>query len=426
MLSEPLKGLSCGECARVLDMESRQRKEGKMLSAHKAFDGHSQLCPVQRCLIVLLLTVSATVPAAGYVKQGDPAAASADALSAGAAGSLNQHMIYLPTVCRSAASNVNRTRTGRMPADEIWRGDLLITGDVEIPPGVTLTIEPGSTIRFTAQSDDQHEPDEYDPEDPSTYPATMISILVRGLLQAQGTPQQPITFTTDSDEPGELDWQSIMLEERGTAILDHVVIEHGHFGLQLNTDEVQASITHSTIRDATTCCICTDRHGITGPIVIADNQFVGCGREAIDTYANQNIIVQHNVFADNYVGIMSVGSSILVENNLFIGNSRGIGVIEHGTPTITGNEFTENDDAAIFVTDGAPLLTENNIHANGWNLQLEGSVLGVTAENNWWGYTDPQVIGQMIWDGNDDPSLGLVDFEPYAWEPFDLDVPQYP
>jgi hypothetical protein len=41
-----------------------------------------------------------------------------------------------------------------MTEDEIWRGEILLTGDVEIPQGVTLTIEPGTIIRFTAQRDD--------------------------------------------------------------------------------------------------------------------------------------------------------------------------------------------------------------------------------------------------------------------------------
>jgi hypothetical protein len=328
-------------------------------------------------------------------------------------------------VSKGAAGNVNRTTTGRMPCDEIWRGELLITGDVEIPPGVTLTIEPGTTIRFTAQSDDQHEPDEYDPQDPSTYHATMISILVRGALKAQGTAEQPITFTSDSDEPGEMDWQSITLEDSGAVYLHQVVIEHGHFGLQLNSVGADASMTNCTVRNVTNCCVCTDRHSITGPIVISDNQFIGCGREAIDTYADQAIVVYHNVFADNYVGIMSVGSAIIVENNLFIGNGRGMGVIEDGTPAIFGNEFTQNEGAAIFVTEASPLITHNNLHANVWNLELEGSERGVEAENNYWGSAKPQVIDQTIWDGNDDPSLGLVDFEPYSWAPFNLDVPEY-
>jgi hypothetical protein len=368
----------------------------------------------QGLIVLLLLSLSAVVTATDDASQ-----------NAWPASSAIQYTVYLPKVRKAAAGNVNRTTTGRMPCDETWRGELLITGDVEIPPGVTLTIEPATTIKFTAQSDDQHEPGEYDPQAPSTYHATMISILVRGALRAQGTAEQPITFTSDSELPGEMDWQSIVLEDSGVVYLDHVVIEHGHFGLQLNSVDLDLSMTNSTVRHATNCCICTDRHPITGPIVIFGNQFIDCRREAIDTYADQAIVVHHNVFAENHVGIMSVGSSIMVEGNLFIGNGRGIGVIEDGTPAIIGNEFTETAGAAIFVTEASPLITHNNLHANVWNVQLEDSERGVTAENNYWGSARPDVIGQTIWDGHDDPSLGLVDFEPYAWQPFDLNLPEY-
>lgn len=332
--------------------------------------------------------------------------------------------VYLPSVHKDTACTTDKTTSGRMMEDEIWCGDVLITGDVEIPQGVTLTIKPGATIRFTAQRDDQHSQDEYDPEDPSTWHATMIVILVLGKLDAQGTSDQPIVFTSDSDVPGPMDWQSITMEDDGTVILDHVVIEHGHFGLQLNSPTLHASISHSTIRYVTTTGIATGDHPISGPIIISDSQFIACGREAIDTYRNQNIIVDHNVFSDNYVAIMSVGSSITIDSNLFIRNIRGVGVVEDGNPTITGNEFTENSGAAIFVTNASPIITNNNIYANLWSIQLEGSERGVTAENNWWGSADIETIAESILDGKDDPTLGIVDFEPFAVEAFDLDVPE--
>jgi hypothetical protein len=93
------------------------------------------------------------------------------------------------------------------------------------------------------------------------------------------------------------------------------------------------------------------------------------------------------------------------------------------TPTIVGNEFTDTDGAAVFVTDASPLIAYNNLCTNGLNLQLEASTLGVTAENNWWGSADVDTIAASIWDGGDDPALGFVDFEPYATDPFDLEVP---
>lgn len=334
------------------------------------------------------------------------------------------YAIFIPVIFNNYASvNINKTTTGKMMSDEIWRGDILITGDVEIPAGVILTIEPDTTVRFTAQSDDQHDEDEYDPSDPSTIHATMISILVFGILEARGTPNQPIIFTTDSNTPGSLDWQSIMLEGNGAVFLDYAIIEHGYFGVQLNSATLSATITHSTIRNTTTCGVCTQGHPIYESVIISDSRFIECGREAIDTYSDQKIIVQHNLFSENYVAIMSVGSSITVENNLFINNIRGIGVVKQGTPTIIGNEFTQTDGAAIFVTDSDPIISNNNLYANQYNMQLEGSTLGVKAENNWWGSDQTATIEASIWDGKDDPSLGVVDYEPFAVEAFDLEIP---
>lgn len=334
--------------------------------------------------------------------------------------------VHLETQVQGVLSNINRTRSGRMAEDEIWRGEILLTGDVEIPQGVTLTIEPSTIIHFTAQRDDQHGEDEYFPDDPSTIHATMVSILVFGVLDAQGTPEQPILFTSDSDVPGEMDWQSIMIEDSGTVRLEYVTIERSYFGLQLNSPMSTLSVSQSTFRDITTCAICGHgAHSLEGPIIISNNHFIRCGRECVDTYWNQNIVVQHNVFAESYVGIMCVGSAITVEGNLFINNGRGIGIIEGGTPNIIGNEFTRNRGAAIFVTDASPTISNNNIYENFFNFQMEGSSQSITAANNWWGSTDSTVIGNSIQDGRDDPSLGILEFEPYATGAFQLDIPEY-
>jgi parallel beta-helix repeat protein len=337
---------------------------------------------------------------------------------------LSTHTVYLPAAHQDIACTVNKTTSGRMAENEIWCDDVLVTGFVEIPPGVNLTIQPGTTIRFTAQSNNQHSNQGDSLETPSTVHTQSTSIVVFGELDARGTPDRPIVFTSASDAPGTRDWESIAIEG-GTVDLDHVVIEHGYFGLQLNTPTSQASVRHSTFRHVTTTGIATGNHPINGPIIVSDSEFVDCGREAIDTYRNQNFIVRHNVFSDNYVAIMSVGSSITIESNLFVRNSRGIGVVESANPTIIGNEFTNNTGAAIFVTDAFPLITYNNLSANLFNLQLEGSALGVTAKNNWWGSSEIETIKDSIWDGSDDPALGLVDFEPYAMDAFELDIPEY-
>lgn len=341
---------------------------------------------------------------------------------------LSRHNAYLPFLQKDAACTVNETTSGQMTEDENWCRDVLITGSMQIAPGVTLTIQPGVTIRFKEkekeESDNQYNNREFSPKAPLPSETPSIQIVVFGTLYAHGTSTEPIVFTSGHDVPGPRDWDSIAIEEDGMVSLDHVVLEHGYFGLQVNTPTSQAAIRHSTFRHVTTTGIATGDHPIDGPIIVSDSRFLDCGREAIDTYRNQNFVIRHNIFSDNYVAIMSVGSSVIIESNLFTGNIRGIGVVESGNPTIVGNEFTTTDGAAIFVTDASPRITYNNLYTNVLNLELTSSTLGVTAEHNWWGSCDVNAIAASIWDGVDDPALGLVDFEPYATDPFDLDVPQ--
>jgi hypothetical protein len=338
---------------------------------------------------------------------------------------LSEHHAYLPLLQNDAACTVDETKSGQMTEDENWCSDVLVTGSVHIAPGVTLTIQPGVTVRFKESSEDQYDNREFSPRTTAPSETPSIIMAVSGTLHAHGTSTEPIVFTSGHDVPGPRDWDSIAIEEDGVVSLDHVVLEHGYFGLQVNTPTSQAAIRHSTFRHVTETGIATGDHPIDGPIVVSDSRFLDCGREAIDTYRDQNIVVRHNVFSDNYVAIMSVGSSVIVESNLFTGNIRGIGVVESGDPTIVGNEFTDTDGAAIFVTDASPLIAYNNLYTNMLNLQLEASTLGVTAENNWWGSADADAIAASIWDGVDDPALGFVDFEPYATGPFDLDVPEW-
>jgi len=325
----------------------------------------------------------------------------------------------------SVPQETNQTTSGRMAENEIWTGEILITGDVEIPAGVTLTIESGTVIRFTPERDDQHSPDEYSPSEPETLHTTIISIVLLGTLEARGTPEQPITFTSASDVPGDMDWQSIMLEDGGTAILDYVVIEHGYFGIQINSSNVEVTVTNSTFHEITTCCICTGRYPLGETIIIRGNHFNKCGREAVDTYPSHTFEVSHNIFSENYVGVVSLGSSVKILNNLFINNGRGVGVYAEGTPEIIGNEFTENNGAAIHITGASPMITNNNIYGNMFSIQIEEYGYDLTTENNWWGSTDVSIIEASIQDGKDQPSLmGIIDFEPYAMEKLALDVPK--
>ena len=47
----------------------------------------------------------------------------------------------------------NTTRAGALTTSETWSGTITISGDILIGNNCTLTIEPGTTVKFTANSD---------------------------------------------------------------------------------------------------------------------------------------------------------------------------------------------------------------------------------------------------------------------------------
>ena len=44
------------------------------------------------------------------------------------------------------------TTAGRLKDDEVWQGEIELTGDVDVPEGVVLKIKPGARIRFTPRA----------------------------------------------------------------------------------------------------------------------------------------------------------------------------------------------------------------------------------------------------------------------------------
>ena len=115
----------------------------------------------------------------------------------------------------------------------------LVTCDVTVNAGVTLTLEPGTRVRFREPNYSQG-----------------IGLVVNGTLRAQGTADAPIVFTSNRSSPQKGDWKGISFGASSTnSLLDHVVVEYaGAFdsyqgqtsGVTLNTSSV--TVTNSAIR----------------------------------------------------------------------------------------------------------------------------------------------------------------------------------
>ena len=104
------------------------------------------------------------------------------------------------------------TTTGTLVADETWTGMVTVTGDVTVPAGVTLTIDPGATIKFQALNDDVGGGD-----------ASRSELFVQGTLVATGTSGSPIVFTSTATVPAAGDWGGIVQAGGGDLSLDYLL-----------------------------------------------------------------------------------------------------------------------------------------------------------------------------------------------------------
>lgn len=381
------------------------------------------------------------------------------------------------------------TTSGSITKDEIWAGTVHITGDIVVKPGVTLTILPGTKVLFAAGSDDQHtgfEVQEYyqgkrDPSSTLKYEQSHISIDVHpgGKMIARGTPDNPITFTSDSPTPNYADWHQIYL--RSGSIFEYSLVEYGRGGVNADGDVL---VSHSTFRHIFWMAIVTqgsptviyndisdsghggiEAIGEGGTPVIANNTITHTragiaagimGKSIFPTIENNTLIdndtgivlgngtggiIRNNLISspngaprdwgpyegfiykakaphgqyDEVTGLGIMNSSPTVTNNIFSKVPVGIAVGGDSSLIITHNIFTDNYVGIIFhhYSSGTPEVHENNIYNNkDGNIRFDHWSASVNASNNWWGTTDISEIEAKIHDYNDDPSLGTVNYQP--------------
>jgi hypothetical protein len=123
---------------------------------------------------------------------------------------------------------------GSIAKNTTWQGEVLITDYVSVEAGVTLTIRPGTHVKF------QHYRGYREPE-------RRLSMEVKGSILAVGTAAQPIYFTSDADDPQNGDWSMLrLMSSDGPTRFDFCIFEFAQQGL--NVWQGSPEITHSVFR----------------------------------------------------------------------------------------------------------------------------------------------------------------------------------
>jgi parallel beta-helix repeat protein len=235
----------------------------------------------------------------------------------------------------------------------LFRSDVTVVGPVVVKKGATLTILPGTTVRFAWLDDDGDRIGDGELD-------------VEGRLVARGSAQRPITFTSARAVPAPKDWTFVEISTSRDSVVEHCLFEYAFTGLQVH----------------------------------------------LSTAA-----VRFNRFRNNFEGLRFSTSEIAIECNEFSGNTYGIRYESRGSSgTITGNDVSGNEYGFFPVTKCTPgmRISGNNIVNRGYNVKVGAEQReDLDYRGNWWGSAAPETVAEGIFDRRREPTVGRVLYEPY-------------
>ena len=239
----------------------------------------------------------------------------------------------------STTKSANAKISGRYFGNQIWGGEIIITGDTEILGN--LTVLPGSVVKFVVGDDrrqgDEVEKDGFNDNDPTrlkSYTTTHSSLFILRKLIAQGTKDKQIIFTSNAQKPYLADWEAIVWQGNGS-IIDNVIVEYTRNGLNPIGKQPNSVIQNSISRHSMWGAISAANSNIK----IINNHLSDAGHEGIDLKFNGNQEVSGNIIEDCHTGIASIAGSQLIKNNIITNCGDGVYIDPKSSAISIGNTF---------------------------------------------------------------------------------------
>ena len=190
---------------------------------------------------------------------------------------------------------------GSLSEDTAWGGWVRVQGTVTIPAGRTLEIQPGAVIEFAGSA----------------------GLTVAGVLDAQGTAEAPVRFTSAADldpeqNPGPGDWPGLTVRGTGQLFLNDFEICYAGTAINADYEGARVSLFNGIIRD-------NSAHGI----YVYDPY--------VETWG-ENLLLANNGYTAIFIRADSrhVYRNCTLVGNGFSGSSgRNAAAIHHGASNLT-------------------------------------------------------------------------------------------
>jgi len=368
----------------------------------------------------------------------------------------------------SATPEPTKEVSGLISTDTVWTGGYtyVVTGNTLVEQNVTLTIEHGTTVKFS----------------------NGCYLRVDGNLQARGLPDQMISFTSAEQDPQVGDWGGIWISEKTTGenLLKHCIIEYASEGpgdprssVLINKGHIDNCIIRNNrgrgivYGNAITLTNSTIEHNVSfvfSPVIagtadsviegniVQNNEVRDGGYTGTAGGIQGGGIIRGNIIRHNAVSAMIAAGGIcstttgvglsrayLIEYNLIENNSAysygyggyepiaAGGILVSSGAEIRFNTIRSNQalvssgdltaGSIAISSDDSTQINYNNFQSNFAKYEIVVARFylweptDVDASNNWWGTADEDSISGIIYDYYDDWTLGRIIYEPIAAAP---------
>jgi len=243
---------------------------------------------------------------------------------------------------------------GTIAQDTDWTlvdSPFIVSNDITVNLGATLTIEPGVQVRF----------------------GDNFSITVNGRIVADGTDDRMIRFTSNNVNPSTGKWGTILISGTQQSSITNCIIEYGQTGitldsgsLSLQNDFVQYNLNGTVVNG--------------GNIIIENNEIVNNTMSGINVAGGSQVTVENNVISSNGDGIVLTGNLTgninIAQNNILLNGQSGISLDADAyyNTAILQNNVSLNYYGFRVATTTSTYITLNNVSNNNNGIFYENGV----------------------------------------------------